>query len=60
MHGSILPDHCEPACHVLQVDERVTPVIIINAKGVIQMASKLSCDLFGYTRGELENKNVAG
>lgn len=42
-----------------KVDERVNPVIIINSRGVIQMANKLAYALFGYSAGELENKNVA-
>ncbi|KXZ56496.1 hypothetical protein GPECTOR_1g444 [Gonium pectorale] len=42
-----------------KVDERVNAVIIINSRGQIQMANKLSYAMFGYSKGELEGKNVA-
>ncbi|GAX73193.1 hypothetical protein CEUSTIGMA_g646.t1 [Chlamydomonas eustigma] len=36
-----------------------SPVCVINAQGIIQMANKMLLELFGYKRGELDGKNVS-
>ncbi len=40
------------------MDERSNAVFIINANGIIQMANKNACSLLGYSKGELDGKNI--
>lgn len=40
-------------------DARNSPVAVINATGVIQMANKYLLQTFGYKRGDLDGKNVS-
>eukprot|EP00882_Tetradesmus_deserticola_P006573 GHRQ01006917.1.p1 GENE.GHRQ01006917.1~~GHRQ01006917.1.p1 ORF type:complete len:1485 (+),score=562.58 GHRQ01006917.1:723-5177(+) len=39
------------------VDDK-SAIITINAQGIIQLANKPACAMFGYNKGELEGKNV--
>eukprot|EP00201_Polytomella_parva_P010619 CAMPEP_0175065308 /NCGR_PEP_ID=MMETSP0052_2-20121109/15845_1 /TAXON_ID=51329 ORGANISM="Polytomella parva, Strain SAG 63-3" /NCGR_SAMPLE_ID=MMETSP0052_2 /ASSEMBLY_ACC=CAM_ASM_000194 /LENGTH=1112 /DNA_ID=CAMNT_0016331813 /DNA_START=820 /DNA_END=4155 /DNA_ORIENTATION=- len=42
-----------------KVDERVQAVVIINSRGIIQVANKNAYQVLGYSKGELEGKNVS-
>lgn len=41
------------------LDARNSPVCVINAQGIIQMANKMLLNLYGYKRGEIDGKNVS-
>lgn len=41
------------------LNARNSPVCVINAQGIIQMANKMLLQLYGYKRGELDGKNVS-
>lgn len=43
----------------MQNDARTAMVMVINASGIIQMVSKPVMALLGYTRGELDGKNIS-
>ncbi|WIA28374.1 hypothetical protein OEZ86_010920 [Tetradesmus obliquus] len=41
----------------ITVDDK-SAIVTINAQGIIQLANKVACAMFGYNKGELEGKNV--
>ncbi len=41
------------------IDARNSPVCVINAQGIIQMANKMLLTMYGYKRGEIDGKNVS-
>eukprot|EP00201_Polytomella_parva_P019094 CAMPEP_0175050600 /NCGR_PEP_ID=MMETSP0052_2-20121109/7345_1 /TAXON_ID=51329 ORGANISM="Polytomella parva, Strain SAG 63-3" /NCGR_SAMPLE_ID=MMETSP0052_2 /ASSEMBLY_ACC=CAM_ASM_000194 /LENGTH=1178 /DNA_ID=CAMNT_0016314813 /DNA_START=883 /DNA_END=4416 /DNA_ORIENTATION=- len=42
-----------------KVDERLQAVVIINARGIMQVVNKKAYSMLGYNKGELEGKNVS-
>lgn len=58
--GSGAKDSADSALQALgAIDEREDGLIIINASGIIMACNKPLFTMFGYDKGELENKNVS-
>lgn len=56
---TVLGGESVAAAATQKVDEKVDGVAIIDATGTLLLVNKVAYKMFGYTRGELEGKNVS-